>query len=185
MRSSWLCRAARAGKMRNTLEAVGTGESMPIKNYTTKVNENRTVGEIQILLAEKGARSIQINYDDHQRPDSLSFMIIVEGMPIPFKLPCNFDGVFNAIGKGYKDRYARQAWERKPESREHSRWVAWRIVKDWVAAQMALIEAEQATIAQVFLPYAVVNDAGERATMYDKFLDQVSSQKRLSGAVTT
>jgi len=158
---------------------------MPIKNYTTKVNENRTVGEIQILLAEKGARSIQINYDDHQRPDSLSFMIIVEGMPIPFKLPCNFDGVFNAIGKGYKDRYARQAWERKPESREHSRWVAWRIVKDWVAAQMALIEAEQATIAQVFLPYAVVNDAGERATMYDKFLDQVSSQKRLSGAVTT
>jgi hypothetical protein len=33
--------------------------------------------------------------------------------------------------------------------------VAWRIVKDWVEAQMAIVEAQLADMAEVFLPYAI------------------------------
>jgi hypothetical protein len=33
--------------------------------------------------------------------------------------------------------------------------VAWRIVKDWVAAQMAIVDAQLADVAEVFLPYAI------------------------------
>ena len=36
--------------------------------------------------------------------------------------------------------------------------VAWRILKDWVEAQMAIIEAEMASIEEVFLPYLLRGD---------------------------
>lgn len=152
---------------------------MPIKNYTTEVAEEKTVAEIQSLLAMKGARSIQINYNDQGRPTAVSFVIIFQEMPIPFQLPCNFDGVFNAMKREYKDIYARNRFERNSESKAQARRVAWRIVKNWVEAQIALIEADQATMAQVFLPYAVVNNGEQRVSMYDRFLEQVSNQKVL------
>jgi hypothetical protein len=154
---------------------------MPIKNYTTEVSEERTVGEIMSLLAQKGARSIQIDYDDRNRPQGISFIIFVLEAPIPFKLPCDFDGVFRYMAKEYKDRAARLRFEQKPESMEQARRVAWRIIKDWVAAQMALIDAGQAALAQVFLPYVKMQEQGG-ISMYDKFLQQVASQKALNPA---
>lgn len=36
--------------------------------------------------------------------------------------------------------------------------IAWRNVKDWIAAQIALIEAEQATMDELFLPYLIGKD---------------------------
>src|SRR5438552_18436509 len=36
--------------------------------------------------------------------------------------------------------------------------VEWRIVKDWVEAQLALIETRMVTAQQVFLPYAIMRD---------------------------
>lgn len=154
---------------------------MPIKNYTTTVAEDKTVGEIMGLLSAKGARTIQVLYDERGRPSGVSFMLVIQDMPVPFRLPCNFDGVFKALLVGYKDRMAKIRFERNPENRSQSRRIAWRIVKDWVAAQMALIEAEQATLAQVFLPYCTMNNSGigEAVTMYDRFMEEVSNQKQL------
>ena len=151
---------------------------MAIKNYTTEVDEGKTVGEIMGLLAGKGARAVQIDYDAQQRPQGVSFVVMVLDVPIPFKLPCDFEGVFKALGARYKDRHARIRWERNPSSMAQARRVAWRIIKDWVAAQMAIIEAGQATMAQVFLPYVKINEQNG-ITMYDRFLEQVSSQKAL------
>jgi len=51
-----------------------------------------------------------------------------------------------------------QAVERKYKTQTHARCVAWRIVKDWVRAQLALIESGQATLPQLFLPHAVRAD---------------------------
>lgn len=156
---------------------------MAIKNYTTQVSEEKTVGEIMALLAAKGARQILIDYDEQSRPKGVQFIVMIKqgtndlGVPVPFKLPCNFDGVFRALKNQYKDIYARGRFERSSESRPQARRVAWRIIKDWIDSQMALIEAEQATLAQVFLPYAVVKDG---ATAFDQFMLQVSRQKSLT-----
>lgn len=156
---------------------------MPIKNYTTSVAEDKTVGEIMGLLASKGARQIQVVYDEKARPSGVSFMLLIDNFPVPFKLPCNFEGVFNSLLAGYKDYSAKSRFKNNPESMAQSRRIAWRIIKDWVAAQMALIEAEQATLPQVFLPYAVMNETLTGAvTMYDKFLEHVGGQKLLSAS---
>jgi hypothetical protein len=151
---------------------------MPIKNYTTKVNEHRSVAEIQGTLAGKGARSIVIDYDNGI-PLAVRFTLLLQDQLIPFRLPCNVDGVFRAIAGEYKDRYARAKYERNPANREHARWIAWRIVKDWVEAQMAIVEAEQAELAQVFLPYAVVGQEG--LTVYEQFLS-ANANRQLAAA---
>lgn len=153
-------------------------DAVPIKNYTTEVAEEKTVGEIMGLLAAKGARSIRIDYDDQNRPMGVSFILVLHSLPVPFKLPCNFDGVFRALAAAYKDRYAKARWEKNPASMAQARRVAWRIIKDWVAAQMALIEAEQASLAQVFLPYAV-SDAKTRRTVFDDFMGTLEKQHQL------
>ena len=47
--------------------------------------------------------------------------------------------------------------QRKLKTEEQARRVAWRITKDWVEAQMAIVEAQLASLPEVFLPYAVTN----------------------------
>ena len=52
---------------------------------------------------------------------------------------------------------------------EHAERVAWRIVRDWLDAQLALIETQQATADQVLLPYRVLE--GGR-TVYEAVIEQ-------------
>ena len=47
----------------------------------------------------------------------------------------------------------------KMRTKEQATRVAWRIVKDWLAAQLAMIEAGLVDLEEVFLPYAQ-NQAG-------------------------
>ena len=50
---------------------------------------------------------------------------------------------------------------------------AWRIVKDWVEAQMALVETRMVTVPQVFLPYTLMRNGrtlSETGAQDPKFL---------------
>ncbi len=55
--------------------------------------------------------------------------------------------------------------------------VCWRIVFNWVQAQIAIIEAEQADIATVFLPYAVMTN---QKTVSENFLSDEGDKFLLS-----
>lgn len=46
--------------------------------------------------------------------------------------------------------------------------MGWRIVKDWVSAQMAILETEMVRMEQVFLPY-VMTQSGK--TLYETMVD--------------
>ena len=52
---------------------------------------------------------------------------------------------------------------------EHAERVAWRIVKDWLEAQLAIIRTEMVTLDQVMLPY-MVGDEGH--TVYELYRDR-------------
>lgn len=133
---------------------------MPILNYTTKIDAGRTVGEIQALLASKGATNISIIYAD-RRPVSIEFGMEIAGTMAYYRLPSNPAGVLAAMKKDPKI----------PNSHcniEQAERVTWRIVLDWVESQMALIEAGQAELAQIFLPYFVT---GSGRTLYTEFVD--------------
>lgn len=130
---------------------------MPIMNYTTKVAAHKTVGQLQAILAAKGATDVMVTYRDG-RPDSLTFAMDVAGRSIPFRLPSRWEGVLAAMQADPKVRRS----QCRPEQALR---VSWRIVKDWTEAQLALIDAGLATMPQVMLPYAVT-DSG--ATLYER-----------------
>lgn len=114
---------------------------MPIKNYTTKIDAGVSLGEIQSALAGAGASKIIVDYDDGV-PVAVSFGMAIGNTIYAYKLPVNFDGV-EAVLKKQKI---------KADKKQIMR-IAWRNVRDWVLAQIALIEAGNAVAAEVFLPY--------------------------------
>lgn len=44
-------------------------------------------------------------------------------------------------------------------------------VKDWLPAQLALIDAGGAETAEIFMPYLVIQGPGGALTLYQHFLD--------------
>lgn len=122
---------------------------MPLLNYTTKVNVYATLGEIQGQLVAHGARKIVQDYDDDGHITALSFLIDTPAGPRGIRLPANVDAV-HAVLTRQKVKCDRDQAER----------VAWRIVKDWVEAQMAILESEMVQMDEIFLPY-MVNGHGQ------------------------
>lgn len=117
---------------------------MPLLNYTTKVDVYTTVGAIQGCLVKHGAKKIMQDYDDENRLASLSFMINTPTGPRGIRLPANVDAVHKVLNR-----------QKVKCDREQAERVAWRILKDWVEAQMAILESEMVQLDEIFLPYMV------------------------------
>lgn len=128
--------------------------NMAILNYTTKIDADKTAMEISKCLSMHGAKSVNTEYDTKQGCISaISFMILLKDQPICFKLPCHWEPILQLISDDRKV-------PNRLKTREQAVRIAWRIVKDWVEAQMALVETKMAKTEEVFLPYAL-NSNGE------------------------
>lgn len=121
---------------------------MAILNYSSVIPEIKTAAEIQQKLVSAGVRSVITEYDPSGKPQSISFRIT----NMYFKLNINVDGVFEALKNG-KDKNGKKI-PLKYKNKEQASRTAWRIRKDWIEAQLAIIEAGQAELTEVFLPYA-------------------------------
>lgn len=130
---------------------------MPLLNYTTSIAAGKTAAEMQTMLAKAGASHVQSTYENGA-PTGLMFTIATPPGPRSFQLPVNAQAVQAALRKqGVPQKY------RTPEQAER---VAWRILKDWLAAQSAIISTEMVTLDQVMLPY--MTDA-TGTTVYDLY----------------
>jgi len=133
---------------------------MPLLNYTTSISAQKTVDEIMGILAGHSAKAILMNYDNDGQIESLSFQIATPQGDIGIRLPVDPDAVLKVM--------SRQGVPRKYLDRAHAIRVAWRIVKDWIKAQMAIVETEMVRIEQVFLPYWITPSG---KTLYAHLVD--------------
>lgn len=117
---------------------------MPIKDYTTKVAAARTVAEVQELLAKAGAVGVAVEYDGGE-PVALAFTARTPFGLREFALPADWRAVQRVL--------RRQKVAPSLQTEAQAKQVAWRIVKDWVAAQVAIIQTEMVSIDVVMLPY--------------------------------
>lgn len=115
-----------------------------LKNYTTNVPAGRSIQEVEILLQNFGACAVMKEYLTDGRVNSFCFKIGVKG----FKLPVNAAGVEKLL---YKGRSGRVDSSRSRQDQAYR--VAWRILRDWLHAQLSLILSGQAEPEQVLLPY--------------------------------
>ncbi len=134
---------------------------MAILNYTTSIAAEKTASEIQAKLVAAKASAVMSEYENGVLA-RLSFKVTTIHGEHAFQLPANIDGVFKAMQRDPKV-------PRQSKTREQAARVAWRIIKDWVEAQLAIIEADMATLPQVFLPYMQI---GPDETVYSRFEKQ-------------
>jgi hypothetical protein len=135
---------------------------MPLLNYTTTISAEKTVGEIHRLLVKAGARSLSSEYDDGA-PTGVAFIIDTTYGQRRFVLPVETAPVEKVLR-------ADKSVPRRYKTTEQAQRVAWRIVKDWLEAQVAIIETEMVTFDQVMLPY--MHDSLSGRTFFEAYRDQ-------------
>lgn len=128
---------------------------MPIKNCTSSVDVYTTIGQIQSCLVKHGARKIMTEYDEESRLSAISFLIDTQNGQRGIKLPANVDAVQAVLHK-----------QKVKADRDRAEKTAWRIVKDWVEAQMAILESNMVNMDEIFLPY-MMSSSGE--TLYQLY----------------
>lgn len=131
----------------------------PILNYTTGIDTWKTLSEIQQILSAHGVTHMSIK-NEGSLPVSMIFTVETATGPLNFSLPCNYQGVLTRLKKEKKV-------PARLKNEEQALRVGWRIVKDWVEAQMAMVSVECASVVEVFMPYLVVQATGE--TLYKSF----------------
>lgn len=141
---------------------------MATLNYTTSIPAVRTIGEMQAALAKHGAASIAVAYTGGQ-PSGIGFMLKTPHGFRTFDLPVDVAAVHRLLtdqkaGKNGHKKNARV--DNRPEQAER---VAWRVTRDWLMAQLAIIEAQMATLDQVMLPYLKVDDSH---TLYQAYAER-------------
>ena len=135
---------------------------MPLLNYTSSVPVSRTIPEMHAILLKCRARSISTDYDEGGLPLALSFLVETPLGWRHFRLPINALAVEQVM---HKD----SAVSPKLKTAAQAQRVAWRIAKDWLAAQLAIIETEMVTLDQVMLPY-MKGDDGQ--TVYELYVNK-------------
>lgn len=126
---------------------------MPLMNYTTKVPPEQTAGEIVGILARSGASEVSTRYNAG-RPVGIAFSVETAHGPRRFVMPARASAVQRTLAKQYQQGKVSRALASEAQAER----VGWRILKDWVQAQMAIIEVGMASLDEVMLPYLETRD---------------------------
>lgn len=120
-------------------------------NYTTGVDADRTIGQISSMLVRFGANRISTGFGPDRRPDSIEFEVDTPFGLRAFRLPARVEAIEATLKKQVRARKIQPRFA----SREQAERVGWRIVKDWLETQLAIVESQMVTFDEVFLPYMV------------------------------
>lgn len=149
-------------------------------NYTTNVKASKTIGEISEMLQDGGASAVLMEYDKDRRVKGISFKLHTTFGEIPYSLPANVEAVILAINSEIKresaivarrNGYNRKVPRRLFNDRDQAERIAWRIVRDWLEAQLAIHQLGAAKLEQVMLPFAV-DDSGK--TLFERMVERGS-----------
>lgn len=133
-------------------------------NYTTSIDADKSAMECIAILTKHGASRIGISVGEDRQPDGLDFVIRTPFGLRSYSLPVNIPGTEKALMAAWRARKI----EPRFKTTDQARRVAWRVLKDWLEAQLALIEAGAVDLPQVMLPYLRVD---EEHTLYSAWIE--------------
>ncbi len=125
-----------------------------LKNVTTKIEVGVTIADIEKKLIQFGATHIHKTIDQYSgRYKELSFVLHDNGKDYPYKLPINVEGVYKIICEMKDYKYKTQ-----DQNEKRAYKVAWRMMKDWLHAQLSIVQANQVSMSEIMLPYLMIDD---------------------------
>lgn len=140
-----------------------------VENYTTKIAASRTASEIQELLAAHGVEKIMLEYRAG-RPVGIMFEAVTEFGARAFRLPVDVEAMHRLLIAEKRAQRLPGISEALAKDPAHAERVAWRVVAEWLRAQMTLIASQMATLDQVMLPYLIVDGQSLYATYREQGL---------------
>jgi len=130
---------------------------------TTKISVLRTCSEIEECLAKFGIKHFQKTFEKDGEVKGIAFTIEIAGSDLTYKLPFRWEEI-------QKLAQARKTGRPVQTSKaDQARRVAARNVLRWVQSQVAMLKINMADLAEVFLPYQVVDH--EEHTFYEVLAD--------------
>lgn len=139
---------------------------MGLLNYTTKISVATSVAEVCAMLAQAKANAITQHFDGAGNVTAIEFSIATEFGQMGFRLPADPTPVIATLKR---QALARQIPRRFAHDVAQARRVAWRIVRAWTEAQLAIIQLSMVKPEQVFLPYAINPQTGQ--TVYEMMIE--------------
>jgi hypothetical protein len=129
-------------------------ETFNVKNYTSEVPATRTAERIEAFLVKAGATYVNKQYQAGSLT-GINFAIEVsDGVSVAYQLPVNVEAMRDYMNK---QRRRTKTWLTDADIKRiaaQAERTAWKIMQDWVEAQLSLVATNQAELAQVFLAYA-------------------------------
>lgn len=152
---------------------------MAIKNYTTNINVEKSVGQVMASLARHGARKVMTEYDAQGNVEAICFILTVRDLELPFALPLRAANILEILKKE-KGRGRLPGLAARDINIHHARKVGWRILLNWIESQLALVEIGMVKLDEVFMPY--LYSVKTRQTLYE--ISQEKGLLRLLPPVT-
>lgn len=134
-------------------------------DYTTKIPYEKTMAQVEAILMTHGARDIYKKVDSEGHVYVLIFSLSTPDGNLPIRLPIDADATLEVLKKQYLNREI----DKRFTSKDHARKVAWRIIKDWLEAQVWLVETQMAKMEEILLPYLMVD---KDRTLYEAMKDK-------------
>ena len=136
---------------------------MAVRNYTTQIQVEKTITEIESIILKFGAKGIYKEYSG-SKINGLMFYIEKDGQKIPFKIPMSIEKSRRVVENAVKEGKLPRKFMQEPLRSEQGERIAWRIIKDWIDSQLSLFEMQFADAIEILLPYAY------NLQSYDSFL---------------
>jgi hypothetical protein len=131
-----------------------------LKDYTTTVAVHTSMAEIQRALVRGGARAIAQSYDANGRVTGLEFTLPSPAGMSSYALPVRPDRVAAVLKE--------QRAEPRYRTDQHVEKVAWRILRDWVLAQLAIMETQMVSLPEIMLPFMRTEGGATVFELYDQ-----------------
>jgi hypothetical protein len=122
-------------------------QTSKLKNYASGSPLPNIFTNIEKTLVTHGAKQIVRDYDGDGNVSAISFLVTTSKGEIMVRLPARTERV--------KALFDKQGIKYRPDQPYRT---AWATIRDWVSAQMALLEWEMVKLEEIFLPYMVHYD---------------------------
>jgi hypothetical protein len=120
---------------------------------------DKTLTEIRKKLAATGCKGVVVSYAADGTPEAVVFVIATRYGERSFRLPARAEAVEATL----KRQAQKGKVPRRLATREQAARVAWRITKDWLEAQLAIVESGMVELDEVMFPYML--DARSRTAV--------------------
>lgn len=121
---------------------------MPLKNYSTEIPVDKTVTDMQKVLARHGAKSITVEYDNGE-PAVVRFRYPTQFGELPFRVPVAVEPVWRyLVNKGQE-----VGIDRRFRTKQQAARIAWRSGLDWLKLQLDFVDTGMVSFEQAMFGY--------------------------------